>query len=61
MTTKQVAEYLQVSESTVYRWVSEGKLRAYHIGRTRRLRREDVDALAVPIEVEKDEDPAQQA
>ncbi len=50
MTTKQVAAYLQVSESTVYRWVSERKLPAYNIGRTRRFRKEDVDALALPID-----------
>ena len=61
MTTKQVAQHLQVSESTVYRWVSEGKLRAYHIGRTRRFRKEDVDALAVPIQLEAEEDVADEA
>ena len=49
MTTKQVAEYLQVSESSIYRWVGEGRLPAYRIGGARRFKREDVDALAVPI------------
>ena len=49
LTTGQVADYLQVSVSTVYRWVAEGRLPAYKIGNTRRFRRDEVDALAVPI------------
>ena len=49
LTTKEVCEELKVSESTVYRWVSEGKLRGYKIGGLRRFKREDVDDLAVPI------------
>ena len=57
MTTDDVCEYLQVSRSTVYRWVSEGKLPGYKFGGTRRYKREDVDALAEPIApAEADED-----
>jgi excisionase family DNA binding protein len=50
MTTEDVEDFFQVSTSTVYRWVSDGKLPAYKVGGVRRYRREDVEALAQPIE-----------
>lgn len=55
MTTKEAAEYLKVSEATIYRWARDGKLPAYRIGATRRYKREDLDALAEPIAPEEDE------
>lgn len=42
MTIKEVAEYLKVSEATVWRWVKSGKLPSAKIGRTRRVKIEDV-------------------
>jgi excisionase family DNA binding protein len=55
MTTEDVEEFFQVSTSTVYRWVSDGKLPAYTVGGVRRYKREDVEALAEPIEPKADD------
>jgi excisionase family DNA binding protein len=55
MTTEDVEEFFQVSTSTVYRWVSDGKLPAYKVGGVRRYKREDVEALAEPIEPKADD------
>lgn len=56
MTTEDVCEYLQVSKSTVYRWVSEGKLPGYKFGGARRYKREEVDGLAEPIVIDSGEE-----
>ena len=45
MTPKQVANYLQVNQDTVYRYIRRGKLAASRLGRTYRIRRESVDRL----------------
>jgi|LSQX01.1.fsa_nt_gb excisionase family DNA binding protein len=58
MTPKQAADYLQVSEATVYRWTREGRLPAYRIGGSRRYKREDLDDLAEPIAPEEEGDDA---
>lgn len=47
---EDVADLYGVSISTVYRWTSEGRLPAYKVGGVRRYKRDDVDALAEPIE-----------
>ena len=47
---EEVADLYGVSISTVYRWTSEGRLPAYKVGGVRRYKRDDVDALAEPIE-----------
>lgn len=44
MTTEQVAELMQVTPPTVYRWVKEGALPAHKIGRTLRFKRTDIEA-----------------
>lgn len=44
MTLEQVAEYLQVSYQTVYKMVRNKEIRAVKIGRSYRIRKEDVDA-----------------
>lgn len=50
MSIPAAAERLGVSDKTVRRLISEGKLPAYRIGaKTIRLRPEDVDALFVPV------------
>lgn len=49
LTDKQVAEYLQVLQEDVDRWVDEGLLPAYEFVGERRFRREDVDALAEAV------------
>lgn len=44
MTVKQVADYLQLKESTIYAWAQDGKIPAIKIGRTWRFRQVDLDA-----------------
>ena len=43
MTPEQVADYLQLSKDTVYRYIREGKLTASKLGRNYRIPRENVD------------------
>ena len=43
MTPEQVADYLQLSKDTVYRYIREGKLTASRLGRNYRVPRENVD------------------
>ncbi len=54
MTVQQVAKYLQVSEPTVWRMVSEGRIRSVKIGRARRVPKE---ALAELIKASMEGDP----
>jgi len=49
LTRDQVAELLQVSESTVRRWTSQGVLPAYRFAGVVRYRRDDVEAMARPV------------
>ncbi len=44
LNVKQVAEYLQLKESTIYSWAQDGKIPAIKIGRTWRFRRSDLDS-----------------
>ena len=43
MTPRQVADYLQLSKETVYRYIREGKLTASRLGRNYRVTKENVD------------------
>lgn len=43
MTPEQVADYLQLSKDTVYRYIREGKLAASRLGRNYRIPKENVD------------------
>jgi excisionase family DNA binding protein len=43
MTPEQVAEYLQLSKDTVYRYIREGKLTASRLGRNYRIPRQNVE------------------
>jgi excisionase family DNA binding protein len=45
MTPPQVAEYLQLTTETVYRYIREGKLVASRLGRQYRVPRESVEML----------------
>ena len=45
LTVAEVAELMRVSNMTVYRLVKSGELRALQIGKSYRLREEDVDAF----------------
>jgi excisionase family DNA binding protein len=48
LTASQAMAYLQVSRPTLYRRIGDGSLRRFHMGRTIRFRREDVEALIQP-------------
>jgi DNA binding domain, excisionase family len=43
LTITQVAEYLQISEVTTYKLVSEGKIDAFKIGRHWRVKKDDLN------------------
>jgi len=43
LTIREVADYLKITERTLYRLVQEGKLPAFKVGNSWRFRREDLD------------------
>ncbi|MFH1147465.1 MAG: helix-turn-helix domain-containing protein [Pseudomonadota bacterium] len=48
----EVAAYFDLSVSTIYSWIDQGKLTAYRIGGSRgtiRITREDIERLLVRI------------
>lgn len=44
-TVQEVADYLKVSRSTVWRWCNEGKLSAFKAGRGWRVRQSDLEKM----------------
>lgn len=48
ITLQQAADDTQMATRTLRRYIAEGKLPAYRLGRTIRLLPEDVDALFTP-------------
>ncbi len=44
-TVRDLAKLLQVTEMTVYRMIRRGDLPHYNIGRSKRFRRDDVEAF----------------
>jgi excisionase family DNA binding protein len=45
LTVAEVADMLRVSSMTVYRLIKAGDLRAVRVGKSYRLREEDIDAF----------------
>lgn len=45
LTVAQVAEYLQLNRMTVYKYIREGRIPASRIGKSYRVRREDLEAF----------------
>ena len=43
LTVNEVADHLRVSRMTVYRLIKEGQMKALRVGRSYRLREDDVD------------------
>ena len=43
LTLREVADYLKVTERTLYRLVQDGKLPAFKVGNSWRFRREDLE------------------
>ncbi len=44
LTIREVADYLKVTERTLYRLVKDGELPAFKVGNSWRFRREDISA-----------------
>jgi len=44
-TTEEVAKMLKVAYLTVYRWIQDGKLKAYKAGKQYRVKKEDLDSF----------------
>ena len=55
---QEAAEFLGVSESTIRRYVSDGRLLAYRLGDERliRIKRQDLDKLLSPINAGNDKE-----
>ncbi|GAB4338600.1 MAG: hypothetical protein Kow0099_12820 [Candidatus Abyssubacteria bacterium] len=49
MTVKEAAEYLGVSEPTIFRWMREGTLSFFKMGGSTRFRRENLDMIAQKV------------
>lgn len=44
LTLEQIAEYLQMSASSIYKMAQAGKIPVYKVGRQWRFRKEEIDA-----------------
>ena len=44
LTIKEVAEFLKVTERTLYRLAQEGEIPAFKVGASWRFKRDDIDA-----------------
>lgn len=42
-TTKEIAEMFKVAYLTVYRWIKEGRIEAYKLGKEYRIKKTDID------------------
>lgn len=49
MTISEVADYLKVDKSTVYKWTLKGKLTKYMIENTVRYKKSDIDSSMMPL------------
>ncbi len=47
LTVEQVAEYCQLSQSTIYHWLCGGKLKHVKLGTAVRIRRQDLDRFVL--------------
>lgn len=45
MSVQAAAKELEVTNRTIYRFINDGKLAAYRIGRVYRIKREDLDSF----------------
>jgi len=45
LTVNQVAEYLHVSKTTIYRWIKDGTLHSVGVGRKHLFKEKDIAAL----------------
>jgi excisionase family DNA binding protein len=47
LTVEQVAEYCQLSQSTIYHWLCDGRLKHVKLGTAVRIRRQDLDRFVL--------------
>jgi excisionase family DNA binding protein len=47
LTVREVAEYLKLSRTTIWRWCNEGKLKAFKVGRGWRVHRSEVERITL--------------
>lgn len=45
LTIQEVADYLRLSRTTVWRWCKSGELKAFKVGRGWRVRKSEVDKM----------------
>jgi excisionase family DNA binding protein len=45
LTVREVAEYLKLSRTTIWRWCNEGKLQAFKVGRGWRIHRSELERI----------------
>ena len=45
LSQEEAAEYVGVVRTTIYRWVKEGKLNQYKVGKVARINKEELDQL----------------
>ena len=45
LTVQEVAEYLKLSRTTIWRWCNEGKLSAFKAGRGWRIHRSEIERI----------------
>ncbi len=45
LTVTELAKYLKVSKTTVYRWTYEGKFKVYKFGTLNRYKRGEIDKV----------------
>ena len=56
LTIREVADYLKITERTLYRLVQDGRLPAFKVGNSWRFRRADIDAwIGVQTTARRDE------
>jgi excisionase family DNA binding protein len=59
LTVKEVAIYLRVSRVTVWRWCQQGVIPASQVGRSWRIRRDDLLHLLIPDQLPADTAPVE--
>ena len=45
LTVREVAEYLKLSRTTIWRWCLEGKLKAFKVGRGWRIHQSEMEKI----------------
>ena len=61
LTVQEVAAFLKLNQMTVRRYIAAGKLRAVRVGKSIRVSREALDALATPVEPGRPQHPRRRA